>query len=90
MLTAFEDGAPVWATLTIKGTVANRTPLGEYRIVTQVRRETMDSETLRPPIPRVNGQQVRPSGGQETAPPAVLSGGHENPHGRCYQSSPEL
>jgi L,D-transpeptidase catalytic domain len=52
MLTAFEDGAPVWATLTIKGTVANRTPLGEYRIVTQVLRETMDSETLRPPIPR--------------------------------------
>jgi hypothetical protein len=44
MLTAFEDGSPVWATLTIKGTASNRTPLGDYRIVTQVLRETMDGK----------------------------------------------
>jgi len=52
MLTAFEDGAPLWASLTIKGTAADRTPLGEHRIVTQVLREIMNSETLHPPIPR--------------------------------------
>jgi hypothetical protein len=52
MLTALEDGAPVWAPLAIKGTLLNRTPLGEYHIVTQVVNETMDSETLHPPIPR--------------------------------------
>ncbi len=52
MLTAFEDGAPIWATLAIKGTAVNRTPQGEYHIVTQVLNETMDSETLHPPIPR--------------------------------------
>jgi L,D-transpeptidase-like protein len=52
MLTAFENGAPIWATLAIKGTAVNRTPQGEYHIVTQVLNETMDSETLHPPIPR--------------------------------------
>lgn len=52
MLTAFEDGAPIWATLAIKGTALNRTPVGEYHIVTQVLNETMDSATLHPPIPR--------------------------------------
>jgi lipoprotein-anchoring transpeptidase ErfK/SrfK len=51
MLTAFDDGAPVWATLAIKGTVLNRTPLGDYQVVTQVLNETMDSGTLHPPIP---------------------------------------
>jgi hypothetical protein len=52
MLTAFQDGAPNWATLAIKGTAVNRTPQGEYHIVTQVLNETMDSETLHPPILR--------------------------------------
>jgi hypothetical protein len=52
MLTAFQDSAPIWATLAIKGTAINRTPVGEYHILTQVLNETMDGETLHPPIAR--------------------------------------
>src|SRR5215471_15430979 len=52
MLTAFEDGAPVWSTLTLKGTVSNRTPLGAHRILWRVPNETMTSERVYPPIPR--------------------------------------
>jgi hypothetical protein len=52
MLTAFEDGAPVWSTLTLKGTVSNRTPAGAHRILWRVPNETMTSERVYPPIPR--------------------------------------
>jgi hypothetical protein len=52
LLTAFEDGAPVWSTLTLKGTVSNRTPTGVHRILWRVPNETMTSERVYPPIPR--------------------------------------
>jgi hypothetical protein len=52
MLTAFEDGGPVWSTLTLKGTVAHRTPAGVHRILWRVPNETMTSERVYPPIPR--------------------------------------
>jgi hypothetical protein len=52
LLTAFEDGAPIWASLTIKGRAASRTRLGSYEILRRVPSETMNSETLVPPIPR--------------------------------------
>jgi hypothetical protein len=52
LLTAFEDGAPVWSTLTLKGTVSNRTPSGAHRILWRVPNETMTSERVYPPIPR--------------------------------------
>jgi hypothetical protein len=52
MLTAFEDGAPIWSTLTLKGTVSNRTPSGAHRILWRIPNETMTSERVYPPIPR--------------------------------------
>jgi hypothetical protein len=52
MLTAFEDGAPIWSTLTLKGTVSNRTPSGAHRILWRIANETMTSERVYPPIPR--------------------------------------
>jgi hypothetical protein len=52
LLTAFEDGAPIWSTLTLKGTVSNRTPSGFHRILWRVPNETMTSERVYPPIPR--------------------------------------
>jgi hypothetical protein len=52
MLTAFEGGAPVWSTLTLKGTVTHRTPSGLHRILWRVPNETMSSERVYPPIPR--------------------------------------
>jgi len=52
MLTAFEDGQPIWSTLTLKGTVSNRTPAGIHRILWRIPNETMTSERVYPPIPR--------------------------------------
>jgi hypothetical protein len=52
MLTAFEDGAPVWSTLTLKGTARDRTPTGAHRILWRIPNETMTSERVYPPIPR--------------------------------------
>jgi len=52
MLTAFENGAPVWSSLTLKGTVSNRTPLGAHQVLWRVPNETMTSERVYPPIPR--------------------------------------
>jgi hypothetical protein len=52
MLTAFEDGAAVWSTLTLKGTIAHRTPAGIHRILWRVPNETMTSERVYPPIAR--------------------------------------
>jgi hypothetical protein len=52
MLTAFEDGAPIWSTLTLKGTVSNRTPSGAHRILWRIPNETMTSERVYPPIAR--------------------------------------
>lgn len=54
MLTAFEDGAPLWASLTLKGRAASRTLTGVHTILWQVANETMNSETLIPPIPRTS------------------------------------
>lgn len=73
MLLAVEDGAPIWATLAIKGTAVNRTPLGEYHIVTQVLNETMDSERLHPPIPRdgPGGYYLENVAGRSTTPGPV-------------------
>lgn len=52
LLTAFDNGSPVWATLALKGTDANRTPLGPHRIMARVANETMTSERISPPIAR--------------------------------------
>jgi hypothetical protein len=52
LLTAFEDGGPVWSTLTLKGTVSNRTPTGAHKILWRIPNETMTSERIYPPIPR--------------------------------------
>jgi hypothetical protein len=52
VITAFDHGAPVWASLTLKGRAASRTRLGVHKIQWQVANETMNSETLIPPIPR--------------------------------------
>ena len=52
LLTAYEGSAPVWNTLTLKGTTANRTPIGEHGILWRVPNETMTSERVYPPIPR--------------------------------------
>jgi hypothetical protein len=52
LLTAFEDGAPIWSTLTLKGTISNRTPAGIHRILWRIPNETMTSERVYPPIPR--------------------------------------
>jgi hypothetical protein len=52
MLAAFENGSPIWATLALKGTDANETPLGAHRILARVANETMTSERVNPPISR--------------------------------------
>jgi len=52
MLTAFEDGGPVWSTLTLKGTSTHTTPLGAHKLLWRVANETMTSERVYPPIPR--------------------------------------
>lgn len=52
MLTAFEDGAAIWSTLTLTGTIAHRTPPGIHQILWRVPNETMTSERVYPPIPR--------------------------------------
>jgi hypothetical protein len=52
MLTAFEDGGAVWSTLTLKGTLAHRTPSGIHRVLWRIPNETMTSERVYPPIPR--------------------------------------
>jgi L,D-transpeptidase catalytic domain/Bacterial SH3 domain len=52
LLTAYEDGGPVWSTLTLKGTVSHRTPNGVHRVLWRVPNETMTSERVYPPIPR--------------------------------------
>ena len=33
LLVAYEDGGPVWSSLTLKGTVSNRTPAGRHHIL---------------------------------------------------------
>ncbi len=52
LITAFEDGAAVWSTLTLKGTISHRTPAGVHRVLWRVPNETMTSERVYPPIPR--------------------------------------
>jgi hypothetical protein len=52
LLSAFENGSPIWCTLALKGTDANQTPLGAHRILARVANETMTSERVVPPIPR--------------------------------------
>ncbi len=52
LLTAFDNGSPVWCTLALKGTDANRTPLGPHFITARVANETMTSERVDPPIAR--------------------------------------
>jgi hypothetical protein len=52
LITAFEDGGPVWSTLTLKGTVSHRTPSGIHRVLWRIPNETMTSERVYPPIPR--------------------------------------
>jgi lipoprotein-anchoring transpeptidase ErfK/SrfK len=46
MLTAYDGNRLVMDTLAIKGTIANQTPTGTFRILRRVQDETMDSGTL--------------------------------------------
>jgi hypothetical protein len=52
LLVAWENDAPVWSTLALKGTASFRTPVGAHRILWRVANETMTSERIYPPIPR--------------------------------------
>jgi L,D-transpeptidase catalytic domain len=52
LITAYEDGAPIWSTLSLKGTAAKPTPPGVHQILWRVANETMSSERVYPPIPR--------------------------------------
>jgi hypothetical protein len=52
LLTAFENGGPIWSTLTLKGTVSNQTRPGIHKVLWRVANETMTSERVYPPIPR--------------------------------------
>jgi len=52
MIVAFEDGSPIWSTLTLKGTVTHRTPTGGHKVLWRVPNETMTSERVYPPIAR--------------------------------------
>jgi L,D-transpeptidase catalytic domain len=52
LITAFEDGGPIWSTLTLKGTVTKSTPTGFHKVLWRVANETMTSERVYPPIPR--------------------------------------
>jgi hypothetical protein len=51
MLVAYNGDQIVLSTLTIKGTIANQTPMGVFSIGRRVEDETMDSSTLLVPIP---------------------------------------
>ena len=46
VVTAYEDGKMVYATLSLKGTSAWLTPTGAFTILRRVQNETMSSETL--------------------------------------------
>jgi L,D-transpeptidase catalytic domain len=52
MITAYENGAPIWSTLSLKGTASKPTPPGVHRVLWRVANETMSSERVYPPIPR--------------------------------------
>jgi hypothetical protein len=52
MLMAYQDGVPVWNTLTLKGKPPDVTPEGTHEILRRVANEIMSSETLIKPIPR--------------------------------------
>jgi hypothetical protein len=52
IVTAYEGSTPVYAALAVKGTTAFETPTGVFHIQWRVADETMNSETLSPPIPR--------------------------------------
>ncbi|SRR6266540_740305 len=52
LLVAYEDGGPVWSSLTLKGTISNRTPSGRHHILWRIPNETMTSERVYPPIAR--------------------------------------
>jgi hypothetical protein len=52
IVTAYEGAMPVYAALAVKGTAAFATPTGVFKILRRVADETMNSETLYPPIAR--------------------------------------
>ena len=52
IVTAYEGSTPVYAALAVKGTAAFSTPTGVFRILSRVADETMNSETLYPPVAR--------------------------------------
>lgn len=59
MLAAYEDGKLVYATLTIKGTAVDPTPLGVHRIQRRVANEIMDSATVGIPRNSPRGYYLR-------------------------------
>ena len=52
MLTAYQAGRPIWASLALYGREKDATPIGSMRVIARVARETMSSERVYPPIPR--------------------------------------
>jgi len=46
LVTAYENGKPVYSTLSLKGTTSWGTPTGFFTILRRVENETMSSETL--------------------------------------------
>jgi hypothetical protein len=52
MLTAYQDGRPVWSSLALYGREKDATPLGRMQVLARVQRETMSSERVLPRIPR--------------------------------------
>jgi hypothetical protein len=52
ILTAYEDGRAVFASLALHGRVPDKTPEGDHEIMWRVQNETMTSERVYPPIPR--------------------------------------
>ena len=59
MVTAYEDGKPVYSALALKGKVAWGTPTGFFRIQRRVANETMDSATLGIPRDGPGGYLLR-------------------------------
>lgn len=59
IVTAYEDGKPVYATLSLKGTAGWATPVGFYTILRRVANETMSSETLGIPRDAPGGYHLK-------------------------------
>jgi len=59
IVTAYEDGRPVYSTLALKGTIGWTTPTGFFTILRRVANETMSSETLGIPRDAPGGYHLK-------------------------------